>query len=276
MGREKKVAKESIVQIAQDYQRISIRHRLRDEWLVNQSTPAPASSDLLCVIGTNAGILRVRSNETLAWISSQGPPPPSQSSGGMSGKFASRQPQEIFDQDFKQGNHNIILAGGRQSRLWITDLRVPEAEWSSISQPSSIAHLRSVNEHQILVAGLRNSMALYDMRFFGTEYHPNGIKPLLQFQGYRNEAHFHTGWDVSPELGVVAAAHDDGTVKLFSLSSGRILNTKTSVQKVKSEAPIKALMFQTMPREKLPSLFIGEGPSLKKFSFGVHDLGDEA
>ncbi|KYK61715.1 hypothetical protein DCS_02858 [Drechmeria coniospora] len=175
------------------YQRLSIRHRLRDEWLVHQSTPAPSSSDLLCVIGTNAGLLRVRNNETMAWIAPQNAPKDM------------HLPQEIFDQDFQQSNHNILLAGGRQPRLWMTDLRTPETEWMYIHHASSIARLRSVNEHQILVAGLQSSMALYDMRFFGRK--PNGVKPLLRFPAYRNAAHFHMGWDdaAEPEAG----AHQD-------------------------------------------------------------------
>ncbi|GJN74134.1 hypothetical protein PLIIFM63780_008212 [Purpureocillium lilacinum] len=244
------------------YQRLSIRHRLRDEWLVHQSTPAPAASDLLCVIGTNAGILRVRSNETMAWIAPQSPPK------GL------HLPQEIFDQDFQHGNHNILLAGGRQPRLWMTDLRTPESDWSWTRHASSIAHLRSVNEHQILVAGLQNSMALYDMRFFGRR--PNGISPLLDFPAYRNAAHFHTGWDVSPSLGVAAAAQDDGTVRLFSLRSGRALRRPAMDRAARTDTPVRALMFQQMPWEKTPSLFVGEGPSLRKYSFGTVDVDDEA
>ncbi|KJZ77774.1 hypothetical protein HIM_02951 [Hirsutella minnesotensis 3608] len=243
------------------YQRFSIRHRLTDEWLVHQSTPAPPSSDLLCVIGTNAGILRVRSDESMAWIAPVNPP-----------KNANL-PREIFDQDFQQSNHNILLAGGRQPRLWITDLRTPESEWNHVRHASSIAHLRSINTHQILVAGLENTMALYDMRFFGRR--ANGAKPLLTFPGYRNAAHFQTGWDVSTELGVVAAAHDDGTVKLFSLRSGRTLRSQ-SLDRIRTTTPIKAMMFQQMPREKTPSLFIGEGPSLKKYTFGTPNFDDEA
>lgn len=247
---------------ANHYQRLSIRHRLRDEWLVHQSTPAPAASDLLCVIGTNAGILRVRSNETMAWIAPQSPPK------GL------HLPQEIFDQDFQHGNHNILLAGGRQPRLWMTDLRTPESDWSWTRHASSIAHLRSVNEHQILVAGLQNSMALYDMRFFGRR--PNGISPLLDFPAYRNAAHFHTGWDVSPSLGVAAAAQDDGTVRLFSLRSGRALRRPAMDRAARTDTPVRALMFQQMPWEKTPSLFVGEGPSLRKYSFGTVDVDYEA
>lgn len=246
---------------ANHYQRLSIRHRLRDEWLVHQSTPAPAASDLLCVIGTNAGILRVRSNETMAWIAPQSPPK------GVD------LPHEVFDQDFQQGNHNVLLAGGRQPRLWITDLRTSESEWTHVGHASSIAHVRSVNEHQVLVAGLQSAMSLYDMRYFGRR--PNGTKPLLDFAGYRNAAHLHTGWDVSARLGVAAAAHDDGTVQLFSLRSGRALQSR-ALAAVRADAPIRALMFQQMPWERLPSLFVGEGPSLRKYSFGTARPDDEA
>lgn len=182
-------------------------------------------------------------------------------------------PQEIFDQDFQRSNHNVLLAGGRKPRLWITDLRTPESEWSFVRHASSIAHVRSVNPHQVLVAGLENTMVLYDMRFFAQR--PNGVVPLLSFPAYHNEAHFHTGWDVCPDLGVVAAAHDDGTVKLFSLRSGRQLRSPT-LDRIHTDTPVKALMFQQMPREKVPSLFVGEGPSLKKYSFGAPDLCDEA
>ncbi|PFH62224.1 hypothetical protein XA68_14503 [Ophiocordyceps unilateralis] len=243
------------------YQRLSIHHRHREDWLAFQSTPAPASSDLLCIVGTNAGIIRVHANETLSWIA-----PPNPEEGVPL-------PREVFDQDFKQSDHNVLIAGGRQPRLWLTDLRTPETEWTYVRHASSIAHVRSVNPHQVLVGGLQSSMCLYDMRFFGRG--PNGAKPLVRFPGYCNEAHFQTGWDVNTDLGVVAAAHDDGTVKLFSLRSGRRLRSR-GLDGIRTETPIQALMFQQMPRERTPSLFVGEGPVLKKYSFGTLDLDDEA
>lgn len=115
-------------------------------------------------------------------------------------------------------------------------------------------------------------MALYDVRFLTRN--PRGARPLLKFQDHRNEAHFQIGWDVSPDLNVVAAAQDNGTVKLFSLKSGRRLQSP-AVDSINVDSPIKALMFQRMPREKLPSLFVGEGPSLRKFSFGAVKWEDE-
>lgn len=202
----------------------------------------------------------------MAWVAPQNAPKGTQS------------PQEIFDQDFLHGNHNVLLAGGRKPRVWITDLRAREAEWSYIRHASSIAHVKSVNPHQVVVAGLQNTMSLYDIRFCRPRDHGQDLDratPLLDFPGYRNEAHLHTGWDVSPELGVVASGQDDGTVKLFSLSSGRALRSGPALGGVKTDTPIRAMMFQTMPRERLPSLWVGEGAALRKYSFGTEGTGDE-
>ncbi|QUC17062.1 uncharacterized protein UV8b_01303 [Ustilaginoidea virens] len=267
---------------ATHYQRLSIRHRLRDEWHVHKCTPAPPSSNLLCVVGTDAGILTVRADETVAWA---GPAPgPSLPAGD-----ARPLPRDIFDQDFQTSNPSVLLAGGRQPRLWIADLRAPPPSsssssaaagggggWTHVRLASSVAHLRSVNPHQVLVAGLQHHMALYDVRFLAAARPNDGAAaPLLTFAGYRNAAHFHTGWDVSTELGAVAAAHDDGTVRLFSLRSGRRLRS-AALDRVQARAPLKALMFQTAARERLPSLWLGHGHVLKKYSFGVADLDDEA
>ncbi|OBS27528.1 hypothetical protein FPOA_01470 [Fusarium poae] len=242
------------------YQRLSARLGLHNEWMVHSSTPAPPSSDLVCVLGSNNGLLQVRSNETLSAISPRVAPK------------GTKLPQEIFAQDFQEGNHNVLLAGGRQPRLWVTDLRAPEPQWSFAKHASSITHIKSVNPHQVLVSGLQSSMALYDVRFLSRNL--RGTKPLLRFSGHCNEAHINIGWDVCPELNVVAAAQDNGTMKLFSLRSGRQLRC-AAVEGIRASAPIKALMFQRMPRERTASLFIGEGPLLCKFLFGAIEWKDE-
>lgn len=273
-------------------------------WYVHQSTPAPASSDLLCVVGTSNGILRVRANETLGWITTPTDVPPcidsstkveipsrsrNNSSSRPSKKYRARHgpwaPQEIFSQDFQIGNHNVLFAGGRQPRLWITDLRAPAAGWSFVKTGSSVAHVRSINPHQVVVAGLQNHMAVYDTRFFradtetetskGAHSRHVGASPLLDFPDYRNDAHYHIGWDVSVELGVVAAAQDNGTVRLFSLRSGRVLRSRRGLDGLQTAGPVKAMMFQTLPREKMPSLYVATGPLLKKFGCAPMDASVE-
>ncbi|EXK93896.1 hypothetical protein FOQG_05065 [Fusarium oxysporum f. sp. raphani 54005] len=242
------------------YQRVAVPHEGRGEWMVHNSTPAPPSSGLICVASSNRGLLRMHSEGSVSVVA------PRAAQNGI------QLPQETFAQDFQEGNHNVVFAGGRQPRLWITDLRAPEPQWSFANHASSISHIKSVNPHQVLASGLRSSMALYDVRYLSSE--PRGTKPLLYFHGHCNEAHFHIGWDVSPELNVVAAAQDNGTVKLFSLRSGRQLRCP-AVETIHVDTPIKALMFQRMPRERMPSLFVGEGPLLRKFSFGIRERDDE-
>ncbi|KAF5625157.1 myocyte-specific enhancer factor 2d [Fusarium tjaetaba] len=243
------------------YQRVAVPREGRGEWMVHNSTPAPSSSGLICVASSNRGLLSMHSEGSVSVVA-----PRAVQNG-------TQLPQETFAQDFQEGNHNVVFTGGRQPRLWITDLRAPEPQWSFANHASSISHIKSVNPHQVLASGLKSSMALYDVRYLKSD--PRGTKPLLYFNGHRNEAHFHIGWDVSPELNVVAAAQDNGTVKLFSLKSGCQLRC-TAAETIHVDSPVKALMFQRMPRERMPSLFVGEGPLLRKFSFGTREWGDEA
>ncbi|PTB50493.1 hypothetical protein M431DRAFT_499311 [Trichoderma harzianum CBS 226.95] len=252
-------------------------------WGVNQSTPAPASSDLLCVVGTSRGIQRIHLDETPSWITQirmESPP-----DYGVDAKidYPGRKhhigPQEIFSQDFQVGNHNILFAGGRQPRLWVTDLRAPTAGWNFVKHGSSIAHVRSINPHQVLVAGLRNRMSVYDMRFI--QANRNGYReratssPILEFPDYKNEPYFNFGWDVSTELNLVASAQDNGTIKLFSLSSGCVLPSGQALESFRTDDPVKAMMFQTLPGENSPSLYVAKGPFLKKFGCAPSDLSDE-
>ncbi|KAG5930655.1 hypothetical protein E4U53_002191, partial [Claviceps sorghi] len=240
------------------------------ECLAHSCTPAPASSNLLCVVGTNAGMVSVQNDQRMAWIAPQQPAGRSRSAP---------RPRDIFTQDFQHANANVVLAGGRQPWLWMTDLRAPVSEWTRSPHASSVTHLRSINPHQVLVAGLQNQMSLYDTRFFGEradgDANGNGRAPLLSFPGYRNAAHVHTGWDVCTELGLVAAAHDDGTVRLFSLATGRTVRSP-AVDGLWTDAPVKALMFSIMEGERIPSLWVGEGQALRKFSLGVRHFEDEA
>lgn len=271
--------------IAAHYQRLSIRHRMHDEWLVHNSRPAPPSlPNLICAIATNAGILSVSSDESLSWITPYNPPKAAGRSNKKHGAAAPSTPpipREVFDLDFHPTNPNLLYAAGRQPRLWLKDMRTPPDEpCSFIRHTSSIARLRAVSENHVLVCGLQNSMTLYDTRFLpattisSSKNNHHATTPLLPFPSYRNAAHLHLGFDVCPSLHLAAAAQDDGTVCLFSLATGRRLACPALEAGGKMDAPIKALMFQQMPRESTMSLFVGEGMWARKFSFGALDMED--
>lgn len=93
-------------------------------------------------------------------------------------------------------------------------------------------------------------------------------RPILTFPGYKNEAHVNIGLGVEEDVGVVAAAHDDGRVAIYSLQSGRRLRSPV-VDAVKADTPIKSLQFQAMPRERHVSLWVGIEAALHKYSVGL-------
>ncbi|PHH60632.1 hypothetical protein CDD81_1383 [Ophiocordyceps australis] len=277
------------------YKRISMGQRHNSRWQSNTCCPAPASSNQICVVATNAGILSVSSNEESLWLA-----PPRERHRLTHHRACS--PLDVLDLDYQMGNPNVVFAGGRKPLVWTIDMRAPEADWLAtplVAPPSSrtprprssafsISHLRSINPFHILAAGPCDAMAIYDIRSLAQSCHAAHIrrsgaseplplaKPLVTFPHYRNAAHIHSGWDVSPQLGVVATAHDDGSFGLFSLRTGRLLQHAATIPSTKLHIPIRAMQFQTMPTELLPSLFVAEGSSLRKYSFGANKLHDEA
>jgi hypothetical protein len=253
----------------------------RRDWGFNTCAPAPASSpDYLCALATTDGIARVRQHS---------------SDTDTNGVASYTTPGELFDVTYCRGSGSgsgsdshpdLLMAAGRQAKVWTADFRMKEEEWTYFRTPSSVARVWSLGQHGILASGLRSSMGLYDTRFVKqshaaavTGQRTKGARgaavPLVKYTSHQNEAHVHIGFDVSEKLGVVAAAQDDGTVKLFSLKSGvRLLCP--ALEAMKMESPIKALMFKTAPGEKNPSLFIGEGSWVRKYSWGTLQPDDEA
>lgn len=115
-------------------------------------------------------------------------------------------------------------------------------------------------------------MALYDMRFAkrpDRDFGPTRpSKPVVVLAPHHNDAFVDIGFAVHEGIGVVAAAQSDGTVKLFSLRSGEALQSP-GLQGLKMKTPITSLTFKTVPGEKGPSLFVGEGLSVSKWSWGA-------
>ncbi|KAF4123722.1 hypothetical protein GMORB2_6423 [Geosmithia morbida] len=274
------------------YQYLSTRSNRRDT-VVNGCAAAPSPSNLLCVLATNSGVVSVSLDGSMSSV------------GSAVAAAAPEQalPKEILDVDFQ--NPNVVFAGGRSPRIWMADLRSPDNQWASVRHASSVARLRAVGANQIVACGPRNAMALYDVRFVSRrqQRQQQQDRPLVEFPEYRNEAQIHVGFDVWPpgqQSGagaggvppVAAAAHEDGSVALYSLSSGRRLPCRAlrdTVNRLREPArparygggrpsapagrnrlvgPVKALRFAEMSSDGSPSLWVGQGPSVDKYTFG--------
>jgi len=177
--------------------------------------------------GSSYGILGLRKPDfRLGWLKSDFYP-------------RGEDPTDVFALEFLADNHNVLLSGGRKGILNIADLRVPNTlPEDVINHPSSITHIRQLDSHRIIVAGLNSNLCQYDLRFrkpiqmapspaLGPKksLHNRTItRPTLQYPDFRNDSTINIGFDVDLETGTVAAAQESDEfnpdVRLFSLHGG--------------------------------------------------------
>lgn len=256
-----------------------------------------------------------RAGGEINWVTPKPPGDPQQSSSRHNhhrGGGATRaHPRDVFSVDYSPSNPRVCYAGCRDGRVLRVDTRAPPpgsgsgSGWDSFRHASSAAHVRCLDDHRVLVAGPRSAMAIYDTRWAAPPRFPPGssrndhrnnngngngniAQPVVRFPGYSNEVHIRIGLDVTHDAGglcgsggggIAAAALGDGTVGIFSLRTGQRLRAgdvdHPRVLKAPGGAVVKALQFQRLPWEKEASLFVGVGPVVKKFTFGVGDGEDE-
>lgn len=276
---------------------------------------SPASTSghgLDALIATSQGIMAVGGETAGAEVSWVTPKPytprPGEGRNHRQNNGTGGGGSDVFTLDYHPSSPRVCYAGCRNSRIVRVDIRAPTSSSSSsglnsvFRHRSSAAHVRCLDDHRVLVAGPKSAMAIYDIRWAGPRRSASGHgghgnlqgtnkkfpQPVVEFAGYRNEAHVKIGLDVTNDAGgvggaaagggggIVAAAMDDGTVGVFSLRTGRRLRAG-AVDELRAPGGgvVKALQFQRLPWEKEASLFAGVGPSLKKFTFGPDDGEDE-
>ncbi|POS77779.1 hypothetical protein DHEL01_v203825 [Diaporthe helianthi] len=279
-----------------------------------RACPAPTSGSFAeALVATSHGIMGFdggRADGEIHWVTPKPQGNPQQSSRRHGGRGTSAPPRDVFSVDYSPSSPRVCYAGCRDSRVLRVDTRAPSpgsasgsaSGWDSFRHVSSAAHVRCLDDHRVLVAGPRSAMAIYDTRWAApqksqpnSDRHNDGnmAQPVVQFPGYNNEAHIRIGLDVTHDAGglcgtpsggggIVAAALDDGTVGIFSLRTGRRLRAGDVDDPRVLKAPgtgargvVRALQFQRLPWEKEASLFVGVGPVVKKFTFGVGDGEDD-
>ncbi|KAK4167400.1 WD repeat-containing protein 21 [Cladorrhinum sp. PSN259] len=248
---------------------------------VCEISPSSTRTSVGAIFGTNRGVFYYESRDIFRLAHYQNPKRnPAQYRPPFHGDILSL---DYFRQDPAD---NTILAGTRSGHICLIDRRTTPREWEStiFKHKSSVARLKSLpnSPHEVLVAGPRSAMAIYDLRFLQSRKNrerplpqnhsrwDQTCAPIVTFPEYRNEAHIYAGLDVLTEpgygCGVVAAAHDNCTVGVYSLRDGSRLPAG-DVDKIKAHAVIRSMMWQTLPGDSHPSLLVGEGSVVKKYSF---------
>ncbi|KAI1343992.1 hypothetical protein F5Y15DRAFT_368721 [Xylariaceae sp. FL0016] len=237
----------------------------------NCVTPAPGNDVAAALVGTSQGLAQFVGSDgrDLRWVT----PRKHQPRGSLF--------RDIFAVSYQHGSSSNMLFGGRPGKLITGDCRVEQGKWDCLELPSPIAHIRSLNEHQALVAGLNNHMAVYDLRFIrrapdeGTAYRANNRAPVTVFDNYRNAAHCDLGFDYDRETGIVAAGNDNRTMRLYSVRSGRRLPSPCVDSIVSRHGVIHSIQFQKFPGDIMPTLFVGVGSNINAYALGIENIGDE-
>jgi hypothetical protein len=267
----------------------------RGEVSIYTSTSAPPASSLLFAFGSSDGILTMdKLNYDLNWAS----PKP---------EFNSHpHPKDTFALEFLSRNPSVLLSGGRTGILNITDLRVPNfgptPPADTIIHPSAITHIKEINSHRVIVAGLGSSLCQYDLRFRKIDTPQYSVlpskkqrkqsrgrrnleatRPILTYPEYHHTSKLSIGFDVDVESGMVAAAmeQDDETehslVRLFSLNSGEMLYTPNLryISEHKAGFDVRCLQFVRDIEGKMKSLHVGVGQDIIRYAWTDPEEEDE-
>lgn len=264
---------------------------------IHSCQPAPTSnSQLTCVLGTEQGVARLQDGKLSFLAPLSHPQTPrlyrtkkhKRRKGGRDEDVLPWQADVLAVDFLAQNPAEVILAGTRSSEVCVLDLRTAPAGWNvksnTFRHASSVAHIKSVGGYEVLAAGPRSKMCLYDVRFLreqkrppnppdqgpGSDWGANATRPVLEFPSYQNEAHITIGLDVLAEggygSGLVAAAHDDRTVGVYSLRNGNRV-AAGGVDRIRAPGVVKSLMWSAFSGDRHPSLFVGEGLCVRKYSF---------
>ena len=135
---------------------------------------------------------------------------------------------------------NVASAGLRDGRILLWDHR-SRGSAQRLRHPGTVCSLQQAEtENMLLVAGLRDSFSMYDLRMPRIDTTVNKVlrtaipkskknaqctQPFLQFKGYENTDIYPIGMDFCKELGIVAVSQGDNHVRFFSRNNGECVGS---------------------------------------------------
>ncbi|KAA6409998.1 MAG: hypothetical protein FRX48_06612 [Lasallia pustulata] len=144
-------------------------------------------------------------------------------------------------------DENVVVAGGRDGTVRLWDAR-SRGKTTRLQFPSCISQVKAINGSRVVVAGLQDNLHLYDLRFASSPRRTmHGLisrsrdrpssssrttrmlsqtptNPYLSYPDYTNSSQPFLGFDVSENRGLVAAATEDCTVRMYGLWTGKSMH----------------------------------------------------
>ncbi|KAI9837608.1 MAG: hypothetical protein M1837_002942, partial [Sclerophora amabilis] len=102
-----------------------------------------------------------------------------------------------------------LAAGLRNGRVELVDRRTrSEDKTLSIRHPSSVSHIKRLDERYVVVCGLENSLCMYDLRFSHppspSKEYAYPTRPVVEYE-HENEYRLDLGFDIDCDAGLIAA-----------------------------------------------------------------------
>lgn len=199
-----------------------------------------------------------------------------------------------FAVEFLTESPSVLLTGKRSGRINVLDLRIPlcRSGVEGIEHVSSVARIKQVAEHAVVVAGLENTLCVYDLRYrkHTADVHmlpsaparaSRGKKsparqytfPVVTMTQHRNEIRHDADVAVDRQAGLVAAAQVEGEsnpVRIFSVRTGEVVGTldPTYTGSTEDRGYVRQLRFVEDRGKGLPkSLWVAKGAKIVEYAW---------
>lgn len=186
---------------------------------------------------------------------SEAPSPPANESTTLALTFLAESP-------------HVILAGKRSGQIPLIDLRVDGGGRGGLRHSASVARIAQVGENSVVVAGLRDTMCVYDLRFLKEKWRKDATRPVVRMWGHRNETRHDVDVAVDRGTGLVAAAQveEGGGVRVFDARSGVELGYVAGGQAEGEYVRQVRFMERDNGRGEL-GLWVGRGADIVEYSW---------
>lgn len=163
-------------------------------------------------------------------------------------------------------DQNIVIAGVRAGKVVLMDLRTLSSA-VRLRHAEGINYVKAQNESQIVVAGVKEELCTYDLRFLPQR--PKGrlrTEPRIRYPAYRC-SDFECGFDVSSNL--IASGTIDGCVQVFNCNTGEQLLCPSVLmdRPLQGNTTVKSLAFgDGVGRQGIPQMFVAAGNEMSVWS----------
>ncbi|KAJ9666137.1 hypothetical protein H2201_003815 [Coniosporium apollinis] len=168
---------------------------------------------------------------------------------GWTGKKIDETKSDVLALDWL--SPHLLAAGLRNASVMLYDTRSTGSALRLRHNGAITALHRADDETRLVICGFPDALCTYDLRMSRELAAPQTSEaskgkrgrhklkapptvPLLRFD-YSNKYRYPLGFDVNAEVGLVAAAEDNGRIQLYSLQSGKKVENVPEVQETSAE-----------------------------------------